>query len=161
MKITLYPVRCLLVFLFVAILLCCNKKVTSSEYYISSTNNDVYTVNTLRPSARITVFQLGQNSCSLLAGGGSDGIAVYVNTQTAVNTSTIYTDTSISNNASIALLYKGQEQVSQNAVAPNVKVNFTKITSAYVEGNFSGNVSTVMQDTTTEIINGTFYLPLE
>ena len=161
MKITLYLVRCLLIFLFVAILLCCNKKVTSPAYYISSTNNGVYTVNTLRPLARITAFQLGQNSCGLLAGGGSDGIAVYVNTQTAVNTSTIYTDTSVKNNASIALLYKGQEQVSQNAITPNVKVNFTKITSAYVEGNFSGNVSTVMQNTTTVIVNGTFYLPLE
>jgi len=47
------------------------------------------------------------------------------------------------------------------ATTPNVKLNFTQITSTHVLGTFSGNVSATPDGTTILVSNGTFYLTIK
>ena len=50
---------------------------------------------------------------------------------------------------------------SSYAITPNVKLNFTEITSTYVRGTFSGNMAATAGGTAVLVSNGIFYLPIQ
>ncbi len=96
-----------------------------------------------------------------LSSNDSVEIAFQITSASALSTAITYTDTSMANNAIFALgnpLSGAVIGATYYAATPNVKVNFTAITSTYVKGTFSGNIAPITGSPSTAITNGSFYL---
>jgi hypothetical protein len=96
-----------------------------------------------------------------LSSNDSVEIAFEITSTAGLSTTITYTDTSMANNAVFVFgnpLSGAVIGATSYAANPNVKVNFTAITSTYVKGTFSGNIAPITGSPTTAITNGAFYL---
>jgi hypothetical protein len=142
----------------------CKKSTTSpGTYSISFSNGGTATTYTTLALSTISTGG-GQTLCGLSArnSDGSSGIVISVNSNSALSTNITYTDTSSVNAVAFELANSSGTILgaSSYAITPNVKLNFTAITSTYVRGTFSGNMAPTAAGTTVFVSNGIFYLPI-
>lgn len=161
LSIKLIIISCLIVFTIAS----CKKNSPASPetYSISFSIQGTKITDTSFAYASILTGGI-QTVCSLRANSPdrSSGILIVVISNSDLNKNITYTDSSSVNKSTIEIDSAGLfSRISSLANKPDVKVNFTDITSTYVKGTFSGNLAATSGGTSIPVSNGTFYLPLQ
>jgi hypothetical protein len=168
-----YLTKLVVVSLIIAITIYSCKKSNPSSYNISFDINGSKQIFKTKTSCAIYSDPSAHNYWFTLNAFNEDSsnyISIAIYSPSPFNTTNMYVDTAHAVNDDITInLYKynrdlyGTTLLSSGYVGyPNdVKVKFNTITSGYVSGSFSGNVSVNYRETVTKITNGTFYLPVK
>lgn len=103
----------------------------------------------------------GSTLTQVEATNSANAFVIAITSSSAVNTSDTYTD---AGNAAVLsetdLTGTTVTGISAYVTTPNVKVNFTNITSTNLTGTFSGSMAATSGGTAMIITNGTFNVPL-